>query len=196
MMSKREKIIALVTGIAIAIFVLDRWVLVPLDAWRADLELEQQQLVSTLTRSNRVLTEQRRAMPQWRTLVTSQLSDDRSAAESRLLNAVREWSRDAGVNLNSLQPDRAPQKGELQQVLITVNGSGSMKSITRFLYLAEQAEMSIRIHRLRITGSETKDELTIDLRISTLYRAAPDEQAAVDRPMTSAAAGSHAGGGV
>lgn len=184
MLSRREKLILIVTVAALSIFVLDRYVWTPLSQERDRLAAEKLRLSEELQNGTRMIRARRDLMPRWKHMASEAIADDPAAAETRLLHAVRGWSREAKLNLTSVQPERPPEKGELRQVVVSANGSGSMAAIAQFLYLLESSQEPVKVQRLRIASSER--ELTLELRISTLYRA-PVEQPR-SRPARSASA--------
>ncbi|MBI1367255.1 MAG: hypothetical protein GC162_01230 [Planctomycetes bacterium] len=188
MMSRRERIIAIVAATAVLLLGLDRFVLSPLQQWRDELSQQTSHVVDELESNNRMIRTRRELSPRWRDLVAAHLPTDPAAAESQLLYALRDAAKNARLNVTTLQPERPAGKEELREVVVSAVGVGSMDAIAHFLYQLDNASMAVRVRRMRIGASEGKDDLTIELRVSTLYRVpVQNAAAAATRPATGGA---------
>jgi Tfp pilus assembly protein PilO len=179
--SSRERLILVVTAIVLALLVLDRYVVTPLDDYRASLDAQKQRLLGEMERAQALLERKHQLTPKWKEMTAGGLKRDPSEAESQILHAVQDWSKEAGLKLTSMKPERLPDKKTLQEISFQAAGIGSMNAVARFLWRLETAKVPVRVKDLQLgSRKEGTDDLTLQLRLSTLYQ--PPE-----RPSSSAA---------
>jgi len=168
--SKREKVVALIAAVAVALLVGDRYVLTPMLEGNAALEAERQDLMSKLNGGAALLEHRRQMTRQWQKMTAGGLSSNPSEAESRVLHAVRDWAQDARLSLSSVKPERAEREGPRGEMTVLTAGTGNMRAVARFLYLAETTTLPLRIRELQIgSRKEGTDDLSVQLKLSTLY---------------------------
>jgi hypothetical protein len=169
-MGKRERIIAVVAGLVVGALVLDRLFITPwLERWdiartraaAAERELED---------ARQTIDNDLRAQRNWRDMSGGTVQSDAAAAESQVLNRVRNWAQDAGLSLTSIKPEAAvPQKG-YQRVTIRATATGSMRNVARFLFAVENADVPLRVSDMQIvTRREGTDDLTLQVGLATIY---------------------------
>jgi len=168
--SKRERYIIVATVAAVALFAFDRYALTPLLDRRAGAELEVQEALRRMEHASDTFAQSKRMRRMWQEMQAASLSGDTGAAESALLRALRDWSRDSGLALSSLKPERPAQEGLLPSVAVQVVGGGTMENAARFLWLVETSELPLRIEQMQIgTRKEGSDDLSLQLRLTALY---------------------------
>ena len=173
-LTKRERLIISLTVIVVSILVLDRYLFTPLlDRYWA-VEARKQRLLGEMKRAEILLSRQRQVGPRWRQMLAGGLRRDPAEAEGQIMHALGDWSEEAGLRLSSLKPERPREKTDLREITFHVTGSGSMNSISRFLWRLETAKVPIKVKivELRSRKEGTDDLLLQSLRISTLYLAA------------------------
>ena len=175
MLSKRERIIAIAALVAVLILAGDRWVWTPLSDWRQELADQKLLVLEQLEANQRLMHTRRELAPRWRQIVKTGLPTDPAASEAKLLYTLRDAAKQAKVNLATVQPERPAGKGELREVIVAVSGSGSMSEISRFLYRLDTTDVPLRIERLRLATTDGREDMKVDLRISTLWRQPPKE---------------------
>jgi hypothetical protein len=198
-LSKRERLIILATAIVVAMLVLDRYAVTPLLEAREVLEAQKQVLVADLARAGALLARKHQTQPKWKEMLAGGLQSDPAEAESQILHAVRNWSMEAGLRLSSVKPERLPEKTALPEIAFQAVGTGSMSAVSRFLWRLETAKVPIRVKELQVGArKEGTDDLTLQVRLSTLYLPAERPEAtgaaAPARP-TRSASGLRTGGG-
>ena len=189
-LSRRERLIIAATLIVVAALVLDRYAVTPFLDARDAAEAQKQGLLDEMDRGRATLASEREIGPKWQKMVAAGLRRDPTEAESQVLHAVGDWATEAGLRLSSLKPERVPEKQHLQEINFQATGTGSMNAIARFLWRVETAGMPIRVKELQLgSRKEGTDDLTLQLRLSTLYQATPPPA-----PTSGAAAASSTGG--
>jgi hypothetical protein len=197
-LSKRERWIVIATVSVIAVLVLDRYALTPLLDAREAAGNQRTTLLGDLERSQAMLQHQRQLDPQWKTMVADGLKEDPTEAESQVLHAVGTWSKEAGLKLVSLKPERLTEKKTLQEITFQAIGTGTMAAVDKFLDRLKTAKIPIRIRDLQVGSvKEGADDYTLQVRLSTLYQgpAAPAAGAgAAPAPRTGSPQTASAGG--
>src|SRR4051794_15123994 len=115
-MSKRERMIGGLTVAGLGGLGIYQFIVRPLSGRKADLDARVDAAQHDLEAANRVFTTSRRAAHLWAEMDRGALLRDESAAESRMLNSVREWAQEAGMNLSSLKPERSEREGGLNKI--------------------------------------------------------------------------------
>jgi hypothetical protein len=168
-LSKRERAIATAAVIALAVLLLDRFVLTPVRERRSAMAVETEALLNDFERTSTLFERRRRLWPKWREMLDSGLASDLAEAESRVLHALRDWSQQAGLTLSSLRPERVSPQGELREITFQASGTGRLSAVTEFLRLLEYSSLPVRATELQIgSRREGADELSLQLRISAL----------------------------
>lgn len=176
-LSKREKMIAVVTATVVGLLILNMYVIGPLMDAREELAAQELRLTREINDARALLKESREANRRWPELRKSGLTSDQSTAASSLLNAMESWSLSAGLPLSSMRPDRSNTVQGLHDLTYQATADGSMRAIVGFLYRAETAQMPARIRELQITSrTDGADDLSMQLRMSTIWEDAKSRE--------------------
>ena len=171
-LSKRERIIFVATVAVVGLLVLDQVVLTPLQnsydqlAGRQRALLMQQQQDSAWLSRQKTLARLSRAM-------NAQMPASPAAAESQLLHAVRDAADESGVTLSLLNSRRSSGQTPLMETFLQTTASGSMRAVSQFLWRLETAKIPLHCSQLTLsTPHDGVDNLSVDMRLSTLYQPA------------------------
>jgi hypothetical protein len=190
-LSKRERIIILTTIVVVGALIGDRLIRAPLaDRW-ADLKNQRQQLLTQVAKAKNLLQQRQVEERKHKALFDEGLKNA-TEAESRLAKAIDKWSADASLALTSVTPSRLAggDKG-LKEIVFVVAGKGSLNAVSWFLYQAETSELPVKVKYMQLSStSESGQDMSMELRLSTLYVAAADEKSS--SPTRSGAAGKQA----
>lgn len=178
-LSTRERNIAILAGSVLALLALDYMVVEPFLKSRSDMAIKHQLLETQLSEANQTVLASQAARRRWALYKSSgNLLSSASDTENNLLNAIRRWSQASGLVLVSLRPDRSTNEQGLQEISFQANAQGNLQTVSRFVYEVETAEMPVRIRELQLaTRTENKDDLTMQMRISTLQDDTSSRQA-------------------
>jgi hypothetical protein len=175
-LSKRERIIVFVTILVVGALVADRLVLAPITNGLGELRTERQKALGQVATAKTLLLEKQQIAKKEET--TTRFHDD-AEAESRVAKALDQWAADARLTLTSVKPDRMAggDKG-LKEILFVIAGKGSLDAVAEFLYQVETSELPVKVKHLQLgSTSETGDNMSLELRVSTVYLAAEDKSA-------------------
>ena len=104
-------------------------------------------------------------------------------AESRVLDALREWSTAAGLALSSIKPERVSSNRGLQEMIFTVAGKGTLDSVARFLWQIETAALPVKIKDMQLgSSSESGESMSLQLHLSALYLGTQKKQLDTGQP--------------
>ena len=171
-LSKRERTIAVITVAILLLFVADRYVWAPVMDARERVRLEKQELLVEMQQADRMFRRQSKLSRQWKDMREGGLGSNASEMESRVLNAVREWSAACGLPLTNIKPDRGKTTGDMGEILFNLALTGGMESVGRFLWQVENSSLPIRIQEFQL-GSRSEDgsDMSLQLKLSALYLA-------------------------
>ncbi len=173
-LSQRERIIVLVTILAVGALVADRLVLAPITNGLGELKAERQKVSDQVRKAKNLLQEKQQR--ERKKAASAGFRSD-AEAESGVAKALDKWAEDARLALSSVKPDRVAggDKG-LKEILFVIAGKGSLDAVAWFLYQVETSELPIKVKHLQLgSTSEAGDNMSLELRISTLYLAADEK---------------------
>jgi hypothetical protein len=181
-LSKRERMIGLTVGTLIGLFALDRLAVSPLRAQREQLLTSINDADLTLVQSNNLIQSKPILDRQLMDNVSKGLTKGQSEAESQLLNSLREWAQEAGLDLATLKPAGAAQPvikpggraNEKEKAFLKLacraTGTGNTAQVARFIHRIQTASIPVRITDMTInTKKEETDDLEVSLGISTIF---------------------------
>ncbi len=173
-LSQRERIIVLVTIFAVGALVADRLVLAPITNGLGELKAERQKVSDQVRKAKNLLQEKQQR--ERKKAASAGFRSD-AEAESGVAKALDKWAEDARLALTSVKPDRVAggDKG-LKEILFVIAGKGSLDAVAWFLYQVETSELPIKVKHMQLgSTSEAGDNMSLELRISTLYLAADEK---------------------
>ena len=168
-LSKRERYIAIATLCAVAVLLGDRYVLTPVLDRQTQLDAERQRLVADLARVQALFRRKKRLGSTWQQMIAAGLGSQPAEADSRVLRAVRDWSRSSGLTLSSLKPERATEAHGLRAIAFHASGTGPMLAVAGFLWQLQTAPFPLKVTELQIGARKAgSDDLTMQVRLSSL----------------------------
>jgi len=168
-LSKRERIILIVTAVVLGALVADKVVFGPVMGRLDEMKTQRDLLVAEVAEAESLFKRQQQLTPRYKTMLADGFRND-TEAESRVLKALREWSSTAGVTLSSVKPERVASDQGLKEMTFVVAGKGTLRSVAQFLYQIETAALPIKIKNMQLgLASEGADNMSLQLRLSALY---------------------------
>lgn len=181
-LSKRERIIALMTLVIVGAFVLSKTVLGPVRGHLQMTEDKKQELLAQVVEAQNLFKRRQMLERKWKTMLSDGLRSDEEA-ESRVARALDEWSTNTGLTLSSVKPERAAGDKGLSEMTFTVAGKGRLDAVARFVYEVETAKMPIKVKDMQLGSSESADTMSLQLTLSALYLgAAPNSSRQQSQP--------------
>lgn len=177
-LSKRERIVFIATLAVLGIFAADYLVISPVLARRAKLDELTARTQAERDTADALIARQARLAPMWRAMLDAGLALGPDDAQSLVLNAVQQWSQNAGMLLDSLRPERSAERDGLEEIGFRYSGKGRMSAVSNFLWRFESAGMPIRISTMELRSlREGLDDLSLEIRFSALCHPAGSSRA-------------------
>jgi Tfp pilus assembly protein PilO len=171
-LSKRERMIVLMTIVVVGALVADRLIRAPIANRWGELKSQRQQLLAQVTKAQNLLRQKQQIEQKHKVLLSEGLRSD-AEAESGVAKAIDKWSEDARLMLSSVTPSRTAGDKDLKEIIFVVAGKGSLDAVAWFLYQVETSELPIKVKYMQLgSTSESGDNMSLELRLSTLYVAA------------------------
>lgn len=169
-MSKRERTIAILLGVVVLLFVLDRMFFSPLMEREAIARERVVELKTDLSRADQSLLNEKRARRRWEEMAGDTLKPNAPQAESQLLNHTREWAQQAGLTLNSLTVERTESEEGFGKITARAGAAGGMQQLARFLYAVQTGPIPVRVADITVNSrTEGSDDLNVQIGLSTIY---------------------------
>lgn len=181
-MTKRERNIAIVVGAAVGLFMLDRVLISPLLASRADLNNQIAAAKLAFEQDKTLISRRADLESKWRQNQTHGLVFDSTSALSQLSNTINQLATEVGMremqitpSANPIQPAKPGGKsGEKVKGFLKLscrfNANGSMQQISSLIWRLQNANVPMRITELEIkTEREMFDDLVVSLTASTIF---------------------------
>lgn len=162
----RQQILAAGAIAVVALLLLDRIVITPmLDGWKtraADIA----RLEGDIRKGRELIDRGDQLRGKWSNMKTNTLTED--SAEQKLLEAFQRWSDEARISVSSLQPSKRIEEDHISEEC-RASLSGSIASLTRFLYAMEKDSMGVKVESLEITSRDDNGRtLSVGLTVSGL----------------------------
>jgi len=183
-MSKRERILAIVVGGLVALFLLDMFLVTPTRAYFDDVSTQIERADEQLTAAQLLVDNGALIAERWDGYEKAGVGDSESALRIKVQQGLTTAARQARFNLATLNSGRTVPGEVFNEVQFIASGSGSIAAVVDFMSRVHGSEFPLRIESLEITSrSEKDDNLTMRLTLSTIN----------DRPVDTSSAG-RAGG--
>ncbi len=169
-MSQRERILLFCIVAVLAALFVDRYALTPLLQQQDQLDFERGQMTTELRHIQELQRQRKDRMANWQTRIDSGLKNDPAEAESQVLHALDDWSKETGCVLSSLKSDRLESKDQIKEIQIQLSGSGSMSGIAQLLWKMHTAQFPLKIVELQLASrADNTTDVTIQAKLSTLH---------------------------
>ncbi len=169
-LSKRERIIILMTIVAVGGLLGDRFVITPVWSGMGELQGQRRELSDQVRKAKNLLQQKMREEQEHKVFFTEGLKSA-TEAESSVVKAIGKWAADSGLDISSITP--SPMAGDrgLKENVFVVAGKGSLEAVALFLYQVETAPLPpVKIKYMQLgSTSEAGDSMTMEMRLSTLY---------------------------
>ena len=182
MLSKRERIIAIIAVAAVGFLVLNKFLIGPVTGKLQQLETQKNQLRVELDEAQNLFHKRRVLEKEWKAAMSEGLRNE-VEAESKVGRALNMWSDQTRLSLSSVKPERVASDQGLKEMTFAVAGTGSLRSVAQFLWQIETAALPIKVKSVQIgSASEAGDSMSLQLRLSALYLGEQPGPAAPAKP--------------
>jgi hypothetical protein len=100
---------------------------------------------------------------------TNTLPNNQSLAQEQVLKALVNWSQESGVSINGNTPQWKSDADEFKTLVCRVDASGSLWTLSRFLYDIEKGPLGLKLESLDLSSHDNSgQQLTLGLQLSGL----------------------------
>ena len=175
-LSKRERIILMITALVVGALVVDKLVLGPATNRLDAMKIEREQLLAQVNEAQSLFERQRVLAPRYRAMLSDDFRDDKEA-ESRILRVLDDWSEESTLTLSSVKPERVASDQGLKEMTFVVAGKGTLRAVAQFLWRIETAAYPLKVKSMQLgSANEAGDSMSLQLRLSALYLDSEEEQ--------------------
>ena len=174
--ANRQRLLMILAAVAILLLVLDSLVLTPLTKSWQTRTTEIARLQKNVTEGRGVIERAARTQSLWAEMQTQALPKDPAKAEQDLISAFDRWGRATNIELGSIKPQwKRGATNRYSQLECRVDATGSLATLSRFLYEVEKSPLALRVDSVELTSrDDLGQKLTLGLLVSGL-RLAPLE---------------------
>ncbi len=182
MLSKRERIIAVLAIAAVGFLVLNKFLITPVADRLDRIETRKQELLVELNEAQNLFGRRRLLEKEWKMLLAEGLRNE-VEAESTIARAIDGWSREAMLTLSSVKPDRAAGNKGLTEITFVIAGTGTLEAVAQFLWRLETAPLPIKVRDMQLGSSnESGQSMSVQLRLSAICLGTQKTQPPQEKP--------------
>ena len=166
----RERKIMYLAIAAVLLLIVNTYVLDPILENRAQAGQTCRQMKAQVEQAQTTLHRKKLIQRRWADMQQSGLGSDIQKAEAMVYRYLDESSANSGLELGSVQPDRLTTETRLGEIDFVLSGTGSMRSVTQFLWSLETATIPLKIKSYQLGAkNETAQVMTVQIELSTVY---------------------------
>lgn len=168
--AQRQRLLMILAGAAVAVLLLDRLALTPLTrAWQTR-TAELARLRNDVAEGRGLLARADRLQSSWTEMQAQALPKDPAKAEQDLITAFDRWGRATQVELGSIRPQwKRGATSRYSLLECRVDATGSLATLSRFLYELEKSPLTLRIDSVELTSrDDLGQKLTLGLLVTGL----------------------------
>ena len=165
MKMERSRLLMIVAGAAVALWLLDIFVIEPgFAGWKAQSE-RIADLRKQVSDGDKLVTREKVLRDHWADMMRQNLPVDNSAAENDAYKAIARWERDARVVFTNLSKDKQwkqvplgpkPTDGSYETLQFTISINGDQTSIGRFIYEMENDTIPVNLETCDLTSHDAR----------------------------------------
>ena len=165
----RQQFLVVLTIAAAALFVGVNFIITPLGGWWSSRQKQLKELRVKVTEGQQLIKREESIRRRWEEMQANALPANTSLAESQLLKAVDEWSRNSGAEVTSLMPQWKSDSTNYLTLACRVETAGDLGALSRFLYDLEKGPQALRLDAIEL-GARDKEgrQLTLGVEINGL----------------------------
>jgi Tfp pilus assembly protein PilO len=165
----RQQLLAIVAISAVALLLGDRLVLTPLVRGWEERSARITQLRRDVEQGRQLIQREQPIRSRWENMRTNTLPSQVSTAESQVLRSFDRWSQDSRISITSIKPQWKTGAEDYVTLECRVDASGTLPTLTRFLYDIEKDPLALKVDSLEITSrGDDGQQLALGLQVSGL----------------------------
>lgn len=165
----RQQVLIIGAIVVLALFAGDKLVLGPLvGAWNSRAEtlgkLRQQ-----VAEGQSLLRREDSIRLQWAQMQRNTLTNNPSAAEQKVFQAIDGWVNDSRVTMSGITPQWKHDADDYMTLQCRLEAAGDLSTLTRFLYAVEKDPMALKLESVELNAHDKSgQQLALGLQFSAL----------------------------
>jgi Tfp pilus assembly protein PilO len=169
-LTRRERIIMLLSIVAVFLLAADRYILSPVLEKYSQTQQTKEQLKAQLEQSTSAIKRKEILQQKWEQMKQAGLGGDFAAVESNVLRYIKDSSLKHNLVLSSVQPERIENDSDIREIEFIVSGTGSMYAVTHFLWDMETASLPLKAKTFQLgANDENADQMSLQIKLSSIY---------------------------
>jgi Tfp pilus assembly protein PilO len=165
----RQQFLVVLTVAAAALFVGVNFIITPLGGWWSSRQKQIKELRVKVTEGRQLIKREDSIGRRWEDMQANALPANTSLAESQVLKAVDDWSRNSGAEVTSLMPQWKSESTNYLTLACRVETAGNLSALSQFLYALEKGPMALRLDAIELgTRDKEGQQLTLGVEINGL----------------------------
>jgi Tfp pilus assembly protein PilO len=166
---ERQKLLIIVVVTVVGLWVADFLVIEPtLKLWSSR-ATEIASLRTKVKNGKSLIARETGIRNHWNQMRANSLPVKSSEAEQKLVSAFDQWSRDSQVEISDIMPQWKNDSDDYKTLNCRVEVSGSLASLSRFMYDVEQGPMAVKVDSFELSAKDAGgDLLTLGMQVSGL----------------------------
>jgi hypothetical protein len=172
--NKRQQTLILFAVAALVLLLGDSFVRAPLYTRWVERSAHIDQLKKSISQGELTVSRDASIRGRWEKMRSNTLSNNVSIAESQLLKAFDQWTRDSRVTIGSIRPQWKQPEDDYTTLECRADATGSIDALSRFLYEVEKDPLALKVESIEITSHDDSGrQLTLALQLNGLMLTPP-----------------------
>jgi hypothetical protein len=165
----RQQMLFIAAALGLAVLIGDRMVLQPLlKSWK-ERSTRIVELRKSVADAKSMLERDKNIRTRWSGMRTNMLANDVSLAEQQILKAFERWTSESRIAVTAIKPQWKRANREYMTLECRVDASGTLDTITRFLYNVEKDPLAVRVESVELAARDTTGgQFSLALQVSGL----------------------------
>jgi Tfp pilus assembly protein PilO len=165
----RQQMLIVLTIAAVALLAADKLVFSPLAHVWTGRAKEIARLRTQVSDGASLIKREQAIRAHWDQMRTNMLPNNQSLAQEQVLKALVNWSQESGVSINGTTPQWKNDTDEYKTLSCHVDASGSLWTLSRFLYDIEKGPMALKVDSVDLSSHDSQgQQLTLGLQVDGL----------------------------
>ncbi|HWX21863.1 MAG TPA: hypothetical protein VN578_18335 [Candidatus Binatia bacterium] len=165
----RQQVLVIAAIAVLGLFAGDKLVFDPLlGLWNARAE-RLTKLRQQVGDGQRLLRREESVRTQWAQMQRNTLTNNTSAAEQKVFQAIDRWANDSRVTISAITPQWKHDADDYMTLQCRLDAAGELGTLTRFLYAVEKDPMALKLESVELNAHDKAgQQLTLALQFSAL----------------------------
>lgn len=165
----RQQLLVVAAIVVLALFATDKLLFEPLvGVWKSRAE-HLTKLRAEVTEDRLLVRREPVVRAQWEQLQSNTLTNNESAAEQKVYQAIDSWAQESRATLSAVSPQWKQDADDYMTLQCRLDVGGDLATLSRFLYALEKDPMALRLESLELNAHDKGgQQLTLAVQFSAL----------------------------